>query len=201
MTLVKVRSRGINLADNFAFTGTISGAGGGKINQVVSTNKATINSFSSSNTNTFVDLGISVSITPSATSSKVLIVYNAHVAQTTSATIHVQLLRDSTVINYNSDLQGSQLQDGNSFRFQGTTPYDHAQYMAGHNFLDSPNSTSSLTYKLRGTLGGSYSGTYYVGRGIGNDNSDFSTRLPHNITAFEVLAWHINQIILMQLLF
>ncbi len=28
MTLVKVRSRGINLADNFAFTGTVSGAGG-----------------------------------------------------------------------------------------------------------------------------------------------------------------------------
>ena len=29
MTLVKTRSRGINLADNFAFTGTVSGAGGG----------------------------------------------------------------------------------------------------------------------------------------------------------------------------
>ena len=27
MTLVKVRSRGINLADTFAFTGTVSGAG------------------------------------------------------------------------------------------------------------------------------------------------------------------------------
>ena len=29
MTLVKTRSRGINLADTFAFTGTVSGAGGG----------------------------------------------------------------------------------------------------------------------------------------------------------------------------
>ena len=29
MTLVKARSRGINLADTFAFTGTVSGAGGG----------------------------------------------------------------------------------------------------------------------------------------------------------------------------
>jgi|TARA_R100000030_G_scaffold62773_2_gene47536 hypothetical protein len=28
MTLIKARSRGINLADNFAFTGTVSGAGG-----------------------------------------------------------------------------------------------------------------------------------------------------------------------------
>ena len=32
MTLVKVRSRGINLADTFAFTGTVSGAGGGESN-------------------------------------------------------------------------------------------------------------------------------------------------------------------------
>jgi len=29
MTLIKARSRGINLADTFAFTGTVSGAGGG----------------------------------------------------------------------------------------------------------------------------------------------------------------------------
>jgi len=29
MTLIKARSRGINLADDFAFTGTITGAGGG----------------------------------------------------------------------------------------------------------------------------------------------------------------------------
>jgi len=29
MALIKTRSRGINLADNFAFTGTITGAGGG----------------------------------------------------------------------------------------------------------------------------------------------------------------------------
>ncbi len=35
MSLIKARSRGINLADNFAFTGTITGAGGGKFNQYV----------------------------------------------------------------------------------------------------------------------------------------------------------------------
>ena len=35
MPLIKARSRGINLADNFAFTGTVSGAGGGKVGQVI----------------------------------------------------------------------------------------------------------------------------------------------------------------------
>jgi len=34
MALIKARSRGINLADNFAFSGTVSGAGGGKVLQV-----------------------------------------------------------------------------------------------------------------------------------------------------------------------
>ena len=31
MPLIKLQSEGLNLADNFAFTGTITGAGGGKL--------------------------------------------------------------------------------------------------------------------------------------------------------------------------
>ena len=35
MPLIKLQSEGLNLADNFAFTGTITGAGGGKLLQLV----------------------------------------------------------------------------------------------------------------------------------------------------------------------
>ena len=55
MALIKARSRGINLADNFAFTGTVSGAGGNagteaflailSSNQSVSDNTATLVAF------------------------------------------------------------------------------------------------------------------------------------------------------------
>ena len=70
MSLSKIQSESINLADNFAFTGTVSGAGGGKIGQVVSTN-TDATSFSTTST-TLVDItGLSVAITPSATSSKI----------------------------------------------------------------------------------------------------------------------------------
>ena len=34
MALTKLQAEGLNLADTFAFTGTVSGAGGGKILQV-----------------------------------------------------------------------------------------------------------------------------------------------------------------------
>ena len=70
MTLVKVRSRGINLADNFAFTGTVSGAGGGKLLQVQS-NTFTANISTSSTS--YVATSIFDQITPSATDSKILI--------------------------------------------------------------------------------------------------------------------------------
>ena len=35
MPISKMQSESVNLADNFAFTGTVTGAGGGKILQVV----------------------------------------------------------------------------------------------------------------------------------------------------------------------
>ena len=60
MTLVKVRSRGINLADDFAFTGSISGAG--KILTVSETICATGQDY----TGTSYQNVFSASITPSA---------------------------------------------------------------------------------------------------------------------------------------
>ena len=77
MTLINTRALGINLADTFNFTGTLQQHGGasagGKVlqavNQVYST-EVTSTSTSLGNT------GIDLSITPSATSSKVLVLVN-----------------------------------------------------------------------------------------------------------------------------
>ena len=72
MALIKTRARGLKLDDTFAFTGTVSGAGGGKFNQYVfasETSQQTINSSGS-----FTNLtNVAVTITPSATNSKILI--------------------------------------------------------------------------------------------------------------------------------
>ena len=74
MALIKTRARGLKLDDNFAFTGTITGAGGGKLLQVQSTEsngRTTISSGSFTSIN-----GLEDTITPSATTSKILVLVN-----------------------------------------------------------------------------------------------------------------------------
>mgnify|MGYP003132149207 CR=1 FL=1 len=196
MALIKTNARSSSQLDATILTGNLPAINGsaltnisaGKVGQVVSASKQTVASFSSSSTNTFVDLaGLTLNITPSATSSKILILSTACIAESTSATIHVRLLRDSTVIN-GGDPQSSQLDSMNSVRYQSATPYGQALYDVSQNFLDSPNTTSQITYKLQGTLGSSYSGTYYLNRSDSDSDADFGARTPSNLTAMEILA-------------
>ena len=41
MPLSKIQAESMNLADTYAFTGTVSGAGGGKIGQIISATHST----------------------------------------------------------------------------------------------------------------------------------------------------------------
>jgi len=196
MALTKLNARSATALDATILTGNLPALNGssltnisaGKVGQVVSAHRSTVNSFSSSSTSSFADLGISLDITPSATSSKILIMSLVNITQSTSSTIHVQLLRDSTVINISTDKKSSQVEDMNNIRFQSATPYGNALYHAPQHFLDSPNTTSQITYKLRGTLGASYSGTYWVNRSNDDNDADYSSRNPSNLTALEILA-------------
>ena len=187
MPFTKLLPTSIDLAQNFTFTGTVAGAGGGRVAQVVSGHRNTPNSFSSSSTNTFVDMGITLNITPSATSSKIYLIATTHVTQNTDATIHVRLLRDSTVIN-SGDPQTNQLGSMVSSRLQTGTPYGLALFNLTHNFLDSPNTTNQITFKLQGTLGASYSGTYWINRSNNDDDANYGARHSSNLTAMEILA-------------
>ena len=70
MSLVKVRSRGINLADTFAFTGTVSGAGGTVV--AIKIQPQGGSSFETSNSS-FTDVtNLSVDYTMSSSSNKIL---------------------------------------------------------------------------------------------------------------------------------
>ena len=193
-------NQSVNLASNV--TGTLPVANGGtaltsgfingvanvgKVAQVVSGHRNTPNSFSSSGTNTFADMGITLDITPSSTSSKIYLVATTHVTQSTSATIHVRLLRDSTVIN-SGDPQTNQLSSMLSSREESGTPYGLALFNLTNNFLDSPNTTSQITYKLQGTLGASYTGTYWINRTNNDSDADYGARHASNLTAMEILA-------------
>lgn len=124
----------------------ISGAsltGVGKVLQVVfdSTTSGTSHS-----TSTFVDVGLSVSITPSSTSSKIYISGSANANKNGAFGIQfsVKLLRDSTTLLTVSDVPRSQ-DNYNGFDAHGVAIA----------YLDSPSSTSALTYKIQMNCPGS----------------------------------------------
>jgi len=136
MAISKIKASSINLADTFAFTGTVSGAG--KILQVVTAtdtgNRSTTSTSFVTGSNT-----LSVNITPGATSSKIFVQVSAlHYAGTNSKSVHSTIYRDAT------DLSGV------TYGFQSF--YIPSNVAPGMNcamsVLDSPSSTSELTYQV-----------------------------------------------------
>ena len=132
--------------------------GAGKILQVVSTTKTDTSSFTSNTTNTFVDLsGLSVSITPTAASSKILIQFDVSVAVGTG-TVHVRLVRGSTPIAV-GDSASNRLQDTVSRRTASSIYSLECTHMS-MSFLDSPNTTSAITYTVYAQVS---TGDFYLG--------------------------------------
>lgn len=159
-----IQSESLNLADDYAFTGTVTGTDGGKVLQVL---QAVTDAVWSTLSTTLTDVtGLSVSITPSATSSKILVILDAHIGFQTYAGIY-HLLRDTTKIYAGAgDLTRCGLYTNN---YVSTTSSQYALLPLTANYLDSPATTSSITYKLQGSsfTNNSYS---YLNRTYGNIN-------------------------------
>ena len=119
-------------------SGLIKAAGGGgKVLQIVSATHATeVDCTSTSYTNSNLD----VAITPSATSSKILIYCNLCTSHVSGYVFYLTLYRDST------DLSGGDAQG----MLMLTSPSGHMKHGSGFIYLDSPSSTSELTYSLYG---------------------------------------------------
>ena len=181
-TIATVSSAGIALASGKTLTG--DAISNGKILQVVQTVKTDTASIASANTNTFVDLpGMSVAITPSATSSKILVSFTVSLG-TSSGSLHINLVRGSTNIAV-GDAAGSRLVSTINHR-PASTPYGLSTTPLSYTFLDSPSTTSATTYKLQGTMGATYSSTFYVNRSTSDTNADYGARVTSTITVMEV---------------
>ena len=114
--------------------------GFGKILQVVSASLTTQKSTSSTS---FVDTDLTCNITPSATSSKILVVISQHNSVNRASSLargQVQVLRDSTVIFTPNNWTISMQQTGSDLA--------HST-MLSFNYLDSPSTTSQVTYKTQ----------------------------------------------------
>jgi hypothetical protein len=169
-------------------TGVSAGAlPAGSVLQVVSTTKTDTGSFASASTNNYADIpGMSVTITPTSATSKVLVMYTVAVSQSTTATIHVRLLRGATSIGQGA-ASGNRLGDSLVWR-PNDTQYAFDIAPLSSSFLDSPNTTSATTYKLIGTLGSTYNGTFYINRAKADDNFDYVGRTASTITVMEIAA-------------
>lgn len=159
-------------------------ANAGKILQVVQTvkkNRQTINS------TTLVDItGMSVSITPSSASNKVLVNYSL-VVFSNAVYYALRLLRDSdSTIFIGDENPSATSQNRASFG-----SYDQSYVIAdtiAQSFLDSPNTTSATTYKLQAYS--PYSSAYTIGinSGVALDNYTYMNNCVSTITAMEVAA-------------
>jgi len=168
MAFTLLKPTGIDLSQTFAFTGSVTGAGGGKVNQVVSTKK-TPAANSTTGTSFVSPSGASVNITPSATSSKILISVQGGgtVVNTNATVLYATIYRDST--NLASSNAGLQRQYNNSRTDQPLSM----------EVLDSPSSTSQITYAI-----------YYRSESNGQQVYMQDTASGDLvITAIEVLAW------------
>ena len=154
--------------------------GGGKILQVVQTEKT--DTFSMSGT-TFTDVtGLSVAITPSSTSSKILIVGSVLIGAQTNFGF-IRMLRDSTVINVGAAASNRPLVNG-TFSYTAT---DNIWELTNNaiNYVDSPSTTSQVTYTIQ--IRGGTSGAAYVNRTHNDrDTANYYPRGSSSLIAMEI---------------
>ena len=154
-------------------------AGGGKIGQVVQT---TIEGTVTYGTASWADItGMTVDITPVATTSKILVMTDASISITTGYGMWVKLLRDSTEL-YIGDASSSRNQAS-----KGTISYHAATSLScSFMYLDSPSTTSATTYKLQWYP--EATADIYIGRNVSDADAIYSARTANSITVMEVLA-------------
>ena len=155
---------------------------GGKIGQVVNT---IVTANTSTGSNSWVDIsGMSATITPSATSSKVLWSFHTNVGSDS------QYGKIKIVYGNGSDLTTTAIGDARGSRHRTTIGgiYDSGNDRGMHNSmqgLDSPNTTSATTYKLQWRI---QTPTFYLNRRAHDQDATENDCPISSITLMEVLA-------------
>lgn len=154
---------------------TPAGGGSGKILQVVQATKTD----TASVTGTSFSSVFTASITPSATTSKVLVIANLSVGQAASNFANIRLTRSSSTL-----LQGDTAGSRTRVTTQANPGGAGTMSAAGVCYLDSPSSTSALTYEIE--IASHTTGAVYLNRsGTDTDAAGFA-RGASTITLMEV---------------
>ena len=164
---------------------------GGKILQVVQTYKTDV--FSTTSQGTQVDItGLSVSITPSSTSSKILVLSDVcgHTHNGSGGNLQIKrtISGSSTAIGKADAASNRRLSSfsGSLYTADGGGANQRLE-STSTKFLDSPNTTSAITYQVTMTVRQG-SVTYCVNRTEDDTDTDDFIRGVSNITVMEVGA-------------
>ena len=179
VSLAKLTATGTKDATTFLRgdnTFASAGATAGQVIQVVSTQKTSIftttNGISGSG---FADItGLSATITPASASNKILVLATIMCSDSSPNRVYFRLKRGSTVIGNADTVSSGTPCIASSFQSASTTYTDSV----GINYLDSPSSTSALTYQLttctnqsNGSSTVRINGQGNSGNGVADDNT------------------------------
>jgi len=155
-------------------TGTIAAARlpAGSVLQVIQVSYGTQ---ATSTSTTYADTGLSASITPSSASSKILVLVTQGVNPVGGAAVGygyqlsagVQLLRGATVLVTPTSDSGGKYSTGFGTGDAPLTGNIVQWSIVSINYLDSPATTSSITYKTRFAMGTSGMGAVYANDAAG----------------------------------
>ena len=151
---------------------------GGKILQVVTATKT--DSFSTASTS-FVDItGLSISITPSSASSKILVTFSIGFHGTYVDTGYIRFMRNSTVMVQPTSAGSRALVHA------ATSNYNQESNLVPicFTFLDSPATTSATVYKPQMASGNG--NTVYLNRTAYDTDAFYYPRVSSTIVAMEV---------------
>ena len=180
VTNVKLQNDSLTVKGTLIDLGASETITAGKILQVVTATKT--DTFVTSTADTFVDVtGLSVAITPSATSSKIFIKVDTQMSGT--ELFFFRLMRDSTAICIGDDggvnrvrcTVGGDIQSANNDKIAAMSM----------NFVDSPSTTSATTYKLQARIYAS-GRSASINRTIADADAAYTGRGASTITFMEI---------------
>jgi hypothetical protein len=171
MTISKIQNESIDRSD---LTGSI-----------LQIKSFTLTSATSSTADGFVDTGLQLAITPSSASSKILITGFINVGASYFKT-YIRLLRDSTVLSV-GDSASNRPQVYSSSAPGGSDWDEYNVTSLSLNLLDSPNTTSSVTYKVQYRPYDNTATIAFINRSSADrDNADYDERSISVITLQEI---------------
>jgi hypothetical protein len=166
----------------------VAAGGGGAILQVVSTTLTDVFTGSLLTGTVTALTGLTASITPSSTSSKILVLASITSGSSDNRTgLKFILKRDSTSIALGDAASSRTRATSGSFGgAAGVGEFAESVNTISVNHLDSPSSTSSITYGFDVGHGLASTATVYVNRSISDGNFAYIARYVSTITLMEV---------------